>query len=64
MNSSYLFVGCVLVGAAVEGQTHGFEAVHRLGVWADHDLATGVFGIRMELALPAGQLREIFATRL
>ena len=62
--TAYLLVGRVLVGAAVEGQPHGLEAVHGLGVRADHDLAARVFRIRNEFALPAGQLRKALAPGL
>ena len=62
--TAHLLVGRVLVGTAVEGQPHGLEAVHGLGVRTDHDLAARVFRIRNEFALPAGQLRKALAPGL
>ena len=61
---SYLFVGGVLVCAAVERQTDRFEVVHGLRVWTCHNLATGVFRIRTKFAILARHFRKVFAAWL
>jgi hypothetical protein len=61
---SYLFVGQILILAAVKGKSYRLEVIHGLRVWAKHDLAAGVFGIRSELALQAADIRKALATRL
>ena len=61
---SYLFVGEILILAAVKGKSDRLEVIHGLRVWAEHDLAAGVFGIRSELALQAADIRKALAARL